>query len=78
VEKMINFKPFSPPSLKMAQAQDPAFAKLVHTLALTRVPRHCDLVVEAKRGLSAYIKLRLNHQEKICFALAHREQSGDN
>jgi hypothetical protein len=41
----------------MAQAQDPAFAKLVHTLALTRFPRHCDLVAEAKRGLSAYIKL---------------------
>ena len=52
-----NFKPFSPPSLKNVQAQDPAFAKLLHTLALTRFPRHCDLVVEAKRGLSAYVKL---------------------
>jgi hypothetical protein len=51
------FKPFSVPSLKAVRAQDQAFAQLVQTLAFTRFPRHCNLVVVAKKGLSAYMKL---------------------
>jgi hypothetical protein len=50
------FGPLSQPTLEHAQVKNPAFAQLVRTLAFTRMPKYCQVAVEAKKGLSAYIK----------------------
>ncbi len=51
------FKPSSPPPLKSVEREDAAFACLMRSIALTRFPRHCPLVIESRRGLRKYLKM---------------------